>query len=45
GHQIIAIPTLVRQVPEPVRRIIGDLSNPERVLLNLGIKGTVPGAQ
>ena len=45
GHQIIAIPTLVRQVPEPVRRIIGDLSNPERVLLNLGIKGTVQGAQ
>lgn len=45
GHQIIAIPTLVRQVPEPVRRIIGDLSNSERVLLNLGLKSTIPGAR
>jgi circadian clock protein KaiB len=35
--QIIAVPTLVRHVPEPVRRIIGDLSNSKRVLSRLGI--------
>ena len=32
GDQIFAIPTLVRKLPEPVRKIIGDLSNTERVL-------------
>lgn len=36
-HQVIAAPTLVRLVPEPVRRIIGDLSNRERVLHGLEI--------
>ena len=35
--QIVAIPTLVRKLPEPIRRIIGDLSNTERVLLGLDI--------
>jgi len=35
--QIIAVPTLVRHVPEPIKRIIGDLSNSERVLTRLGI--------
>ena len=35
GDQIVAIPTLVRQLPEPMRRIIGDLSNTERVLVGL----------
>jgi len=35
--QIIAVPTLVRHLPEPVRRIIGDLSNSKRVLSRLGI--------
>src|SRR5687768_9013114 len=38
GDQIFAIPTLVRKVPEPIRRIIGDLSNEERVLVGLNIR-------
>lgn len=38
GDQILAIPTLVRKVPEPIRRIIGDLSNEERVLVGLDIR-------
>jgi circadian clock protein KaiB len=36
--QILAIPTLVRKLPAPVRKIIGDLSNTERVLIGLNIK-------
>jgi circadian clock protein KaiB len=36
--QILAIPTLVRRVPEPLRRIIGDLSQTERVLVGLDIE-------
>jgi len=36
--QILAIPTLVRKLPVPVRKIIGDLSNTERVLIGLDIK-------
>ncbi|MEA2686341.1 MAG: circadian clock protein KaiB [Actinomycetota bacterium] len=35
GDDILAIPTLVRRLPEPLRRIIGDLSNTERVLVAL----------
>jgi circadian clock protein KaiB len=35
GDQIIAVPTLVRRLPTPVKKIIGDLSNIERVLLGL----------
>src|ERR1044072_3129485 len=35
GDQILAIPTLVRKLPEPIRKIIGDLSNTERVLVGL----------
>ena len=38
GDQILAIPTLVRKLPAPVRKIIGDLSNTERVLVGLDIK-------
>ncbi len=37
GDQILAIPTLVRKLPEPMRKIIGDLSNTERVLIGLDI--------
>ena len=37
GDQIFAIPTLVRKLPEPIRKIIGDLSNKERVLVGLNI--------
>ncbi len=38
GDQIVAVPTLVRKLPEPVRKIIGDLSNAERVLVGLDIR-------
>jgi circadian clock protein KaiB len=37
GDQIIAIPTLVRKVPQPIRKIIGDLSNEEKVLVGLDL--------
>ena len=37
GDQIFALPTLVRKLPEPVRKIIGDLSNNERVLVGLDL--------
>ncbi|MBU1359357.1 MAG: circadian clock KaiB family protein [Gammaproteobacteria bacterium] len=38
GDQILAVPTLVRKFPEPMRKIIGDLSNEERVLVGLDVK-------
>ena len=38
GDQILAIPTLVRKLPEPIRKIIGDLSNTERVIVGLDIR-------
>jgi circadian clock protein KaiB len=38
GDQILAIPTLVRKLPQPIRKIIGDLSNTERVLVGLDIQ-------
>jgi circadian clock protein KaiB len=37
-HQIVAIPTLIRQLPEPLKRIIGDLSNTDKVLVGLDIR-------
>ncbi len=37
GDQIFAVPTLVKRVPEPIRKIIGDLSNEEKVLVGLNI--------
>lgn len=40
GDQILAVPTLVRRLPEPIKKIIGDLSNEERVLVGLDIKAT-----
>ena len=42
GDQILAIPTLVRKLPVPFRKIIGDLSNTERVLIGLDIKPGKP---
>ena len=39
-NQILAIPTLVRQVPVPIRKIIGDLSDTQRVLIGLAIQET-----
>ena len=41
GDQIVAIPTLVRHLPPPVKKIIGDLANTERVLVGLNLKPTV----
>lgn len=38
SDQILAIPTLVRRLPEPMRKIIGDLSNEERVLVGLDVR-------
>jgi circadian clock protein KaiB len=38
GDQIIAVPTLVRKLPEPVRKIIGDLSNSQRALVGLDLR-------
>lgn len=42
GDQILAIPTLVRKLPEPVRKIIGDLSKEERVLVGLDLRPRGP---
>ncbi len=38
GEQIIAAPTLIRQLPSPLRRIIGDMANMERVLVGLDLR-------
>jgi circadian clock protein KaiB len=38
GDEILAIPTLVRKLPEPIRRVIGDLSNVERTLIGLHLR-------
>ena len=38
GEQIVAIPTLERRLPPPVRKIIGDLSNTDRVLIGLDLR-------
>jgi circadian clock protein KaiB len=38
GDQILAVPTLVRRVPVPIRKIIGDLSNEEKVLVGLDLR-------
>jgi circadian clock protein KaiB len=43
GDQIVAIPTLVRKLPEPLRRIVGDLSNTERTLMGLQLRPAQPG--
>jgi circadian clock protein KaiB len=38
GDQIVAIPTLVRKIPQPIRKVIGDLSNVERTLVGLQLR-------
>lgn len=38
GDQILALPTLVRRLPHPIKKIIGDLSNTERVLVGLDLR-------
>ncbi len=42
GDQIIAVPTLVRKLPTPVKKIIGDLANEERVLVGLDLRPLTP---
>ncbi len=42
GDQILAIPTLVRKLPEPIKKIIGDLSNEARVLVGLDLRPVAP---
>lgn len=44
GDQIVAIPTLVRKLPQPIRKIIGDLSNIERALVGLQLRPAKPSA-
>ena len=44
GDQILAIPTLVRRLPAPLKRIIGDLSNTEKVLVGLDIRPKAGGS-
>ena len=44
GDQILAIPTLVRRLPEPIKKIIGDLSDSERVLIGLDLRPAPRGA-
>ena len=41
GDQILALPTLVRRLPEPIKKIIGDLSNEERVLVGLDLRSAI----
>jgi len=43
-EQILALPTLVRKEPRPTRRIIGDLSDTDRVLISLGVKAIAPNS-
>jgi len=43
GDQIVAIPTLVRKLPEPLRRIVGDLRNTERALVGLNLRPAASG--
>lgn len=45
GDQILAIPTLVRRLPAPLKRIIGDLSNTEKVLVGLDIRSRGPALE
>jgi circadian clock protein KaiB len=42
GDQIVAIPTLVRKLPQPIRKVIGDLSNEERTLVGLQLRPAKP---
>jgi circadian clock protein KaiB len=41
-HQVLVTPTLIRRYPKPERRIIGDFSEPDRVVAGLGLPGTRP---
>lgn len=43
GDQIFALPTLVRKLPEPIRKLVGDLSDTERALVGLDLRPRAPG--
>ena len=43
GDQILALPTLVRKLPKPIRKLVGDLSDTERALVGLDLRPRVPG--
>jgi circadian clock protein KaiB len=45
GDQIIAVPTLIKKLPEPLRRLIGDLSQEDRIILGLDLKPKSPPPQ
>ncbi|MFI5234469.1 MAG: circadian clock KaiB family protein [Gemmatimonadales bacterium] len=45
GDQILALPTLVRRLPEPIRKLIGDLSDTERALVGLDLRPRSPGTR
>jgi circadian clock protein KaiB len=45
GDQIVAVPTLVRKLPPPLKRIIGDLTNVERVLVGLDLRDAQRGSK
>ena len=45
GDQILALPTLVRKLPTPIKKIIGDLSNTERVLVGLDLRPRQKGSR
>jgi len=45
GDQIVALPTLVRRLPPPMKKIIGDLSNQERLLVGLDLRREAPRRQ
>jgi len=45
GDQIVAIPTLVRKLPQPIRKVIGDLSNVERTLVGLQVRAPRHGPE
>ena len=44
GDEIVAVPTLVRRLPEPIRKIIGDLSDTDRVLVGLQLRSAGPSS-
>jgi len=44
GDQILALPTLVRRLPEPIRKLVGDLSDTESALVGLDLRPRSPGA-
>jgi len=43
GDQILALPTLVRKLPEPIRKLVGDLHDTERALIGLDLRPRAPG--